>query len=316
MIKNILKIAVFFGIGVAIASCSSDAPSKTKESVNSESVDNEPFDDDADEIRDMYTVTLSNSALESVLNSIPSPLEFADELKSENIQFKKEMVAESKSSDEFIGLGNKSIVMGIYGTDLSYINIMQQNLMAAQYYGKIVGLAEDLRVDQFFNMKTIAQLKKNEGNKEELLKIIRSNYRDIHKFLEDQDRAYLSLLMLYGSWIESVHITLMSNKEQAIDLAEKLGDQKITINKLLAVISSVKDKDKAAVKALADLKALKRIYDKVDITYTYDESYLESVEEGNEVDMVDDSVKKIDISDETIALIEKTIGGIRLSLIN
>ena len=188
---------------------------------------------------------------------------------------------------------------------------MNQHILTAQYYSNIVGLAEDLRVDQFFNLSTIEKLKKNENDKEKLLTIIRSNYRDIHKFLEDQERDHLSLLMLYGSWLESLYITIGSYKEEGIDLKEMIGEQKITINKLIAALSSTRQKKEGVDNTIEDLKGLKNIYDKVAIVYEYDESYLESVEEGNEVDIVDNSNRSIQILDETIDTIEKYVSDLR-----
>lgn len=312
MIKRNLFVLLLSSFCFYIVSCGNGSNSEAgDQNANEDGLSTEDLFDDVDEIRDMYNVTLSNSALESVLKSIPSPLEFADELIDKNVKFEKEMIAPNKSSDEFIGLSSKAIVMGVYGTDLSYINIMNQNLLATQYYSNIVGLAEDLRVDQFFNLSTIEELKRNEGNKEKLLGIIRSNYRDIHKFLEDQDRDHLSLLMLYGSWLESLYITIGSHREEGIDLREMIGEQKITINKLIAALSSTREGKDDIYSAIGDLRGLKNIYDEVEIVYEYDESYLSNVEEGNEVDIIDDSTKTIHITEETISHIEAYVAELR-----
>lgn len=258
-----------------------------------------------------YTITLSQSALESVLKSIPSPLEFADDLVKLNIPFDDKKVAEVKNTDDFITEDSKAIATGIYGTDLSYINIFNEKFNALIYYKTVVSLAKDLRVEQFFNLETVEKLQENEGNSEKLLEIVRSGYKDIHAYLKKQNRSHLSTYMLYGSWLESCYITLQTHDPKSFDLKDKIGEQKITINKMRAIFSSLDKKGPTSDKILKELKELNAICGHIEISYSYDGA--ETTSKDQEIDLVETQTKKIVVDEATIANMKAKVIEIRKS---
>jgi hypothetical protein len=270
--------------------------------------------DDFDDVSEATTVSLSDQALEAVIKSIPSPLEFSDQLIVFDAKFNNQIIAQRASAEDFIGSHNKAIVMGIYGTDLSYINIFKENLTAAQYYSTVVNIAEDLRVDQFFNLETIDKLKSNEGDKDKVLEIIRSGYKDIHGYLKDQQRDEISLLMLYGSWMESLYLTLKVHNKEVIDLSDMIGDQKITIDKLLAIFKNYKS-DKKISEIIDFLISMKETYRPVSISYEYDETHTEKSDNVDEddVDLVTNEIKRISITEEDIKRISTQLAAKRNS---
>ena len=90
MIKRNLFVLLLSSFCFYMTSCGNGSNSEAgDQNANEDDLSAEDLFDDVDEIRDMYNVTLSNSALESVLKSIPSPLEFADELIDKNVVFEK-----------------------------------------------------------------------------------------------------------------------------------------------------------------------------------------------------------------------------------
>ncbi|MCI5057786.1 MAG: hypothetical protein MRY83_16845 [Flavobacteriales bacterium] len=317
--RTVRLVVLGLGLGMLTFSCGNEGDSGNTQKQKTEGAEFQGGDDefdDFDEVSESTTISLSDQALEAVIKSIPSPLEFSDKLVILNAEFNDKIIAKRASAEDFIGSHNKAIVMGIYGTDLSYINIFKENLTAAQYYSSVVNIAEDLRVDQFFNLETIDKLKSNEGNKEKVLEIIRSGYRDIHNYLKEQQRDEISLLMLYGSWLESLYLTLSVHNQQQIDLSEMIGDQKITVDKLLAIFKNYKS-DKKIQEIIAFLNTMKETYQSVSISYEYDDSYTEKADDQSEdVDLVANEIKKIEITEDDIKNIFKVLSKKRDSFFN
>lgn len=261
-----------------------------------------------------YSISLSQSALESVLRSIPSPLEFADDLVKHNIPFDEKNVAKLKNKDDLISEDDKAIATGIYGTDLSYINIFNEKFNALMYYKTVVSLAKDLRVEQFFNLATVEKLQANEGNSEKLLEIVRGGYKDIHSYLKKQNRSHLSTYMLYGSWLEAFYITLSIHDGQKFNLKENIGDQKITINKMRAIFSSLQKDNATTKRVLNELMELNKLCGAIDISYAYSGS--EATNNEKEIDLIENQIKQIKIDDATIAKMRAKVTELRNSYTN
>lgn len=250
-------------------------------------------------------VTLSDETLEEVLHSIPSPLEFSDQLKDKEAELNESLIAVAKKNDYFITEADKAIAMGVYGTDLSYINIFKETLKAAKYYSIVVDLSENLNVSQFFNLQTVRDLEENENDKEKVLGIIRSGYREIHKYLETHEKNEISLLMLYGSWVESMYITLNIHDTNHIDLSKMIGNQKITVNKLIAIFTHYNDIPKVNT-VIELLEQMKEVYEGISITYEYKET-LATQSEDKSLDLIHDQIKTIKITENQILEIKKVL---------
>ncbi len=241
---------------------------------------------------------LSDEVLEGILNSIPSPLEFSDKLKDKNVGFDKSLLINIKKSDDLVSGDEKALAMGIYGTDLSYINIYKETALSAQYYEILVKLSKDLMLDQFFNVSTIDLLKSNENNKEKLLSIIRARYKDIHEYLKNQKRDEISAMILYGSWIESFYITLRLQNGQQIDLKELVSEQKIAVNKFMAIFNSLPESS-SKNKCLSTLNQLQEVYQQVELSYIF-KNEINTEDTLSEPELNYESTKNAQVNDEVI----------------
>jgi hypothetical protein len=101
-----------------------------------------------------------------------------------------------------------------------------------------------------------------------------------------------------------------SNKE----LQEKVGEQKVILNNIVALLTFYKESDPNIASLLTDMENLKKVYDQVNITYTYKESSYEIV---NGVMVIkDNSTSTIDIKPELVQEIGSQIGTIRTKIIS
>ena len=205
--------------------------------------------------------------------------------------------------------------MGVYGTDLGYTNIYEQNQDGIKYLTSIKSLADGLNIGQFFDIETIARLAANSKNLDSLLLITTQNFNSINHYLQTQSRANLSVLLLTGGWVEAMQITcqVAAKDPKNKNLQEKIGEQKIILEQIVLLLSFYKD-DENMASLLKDLSDLKVAFDKINIIYTYKESTMKIVDGVAVIE--DNSTTTINITDKDIAAITSLTNSIRNKIIS
>jgi hypothetical protein len=205
--------------------------------------------------------------------------------------------------------------LGVYGTDLGYTNIYEQNKDGINYLSSIKSLADGLNIGQFFDIETIGRLATNSKNLDSLLLITTQNFNSINHYLQTQSRANLSVLLLTGGWVEAMQITcqVASKDAKNKELQEKIGEQKIILEQIVLLLTFYKD-DPNMASLLKDLEELKTAFDKINIVYTYKESSMEIVD--GVATIKDNSTTTINITEQDVEAIKTLTNSIRNKIIS
>lgn len=260
--------------------------------------------------------TISEEVIGDILQGIPSPLEISVLLKESGKKYNGTYLNSPDNMSKYNSNYKKALNLGIYGTDLGYTNIYEQNQDGIKYIATIKELADELNIGQFFDIETIGRLATNSKNLDSMLLITTQNFNHINHYLQTQSRANLSVLLLTGGWLEALHITCQVAEQDKAnrELQEKIGEQKIILENILLLLSFYKDQDQNMASLLTDMQELKAVFDQVNITYTYKESTFEIVD-GVMV-IKDNSSSTIDITPENITNIRNITTNIRNKIIS
>ena len=260
--------------------------------------------------------SISEGVIGDILGRIPSPLEISVLLKESGKKYNGGYLNSPESVSNYNSNYKKALNLGVYGTDLGYTNIYEQNQDGVKYMTSIKTLADGLSIGQFFDIETIGRLATNSKNLDSLLLITTQNFNSINHYLQSRNQSNLSVLFLTGGWVEALNILCEvaaanpTNKE----MQETIGEQKIILENILLLLSFYKDSDQNMASLLTDMEELKKLYDKVNITYTYSESTFEIVD-GVMV-IKDNSSSTIQITAEDIANIKALTSSIRNKIIS
>lgn len=260
--------------------------------------------------------SISEGVIGDILGRIPSPLEISVLLKESGKKYNGSYLNSPDNISKYNSNYKKALNLGVYGTDLGYTNIYEQNQDGVKYMSSIKNLADGLSIGQFFDIETIGRLATNSKNLDSLLLITTQNFNSINHYLQTQNRSNLSVLFLTGGWVEALNILCEvaaanpTNKE----LQETIGEQKIILENINLLLSFYKESDQNMAALLKDMEELKKLYDKVNITYTYSESTFEIVD-GVMV-IKDNSSSSIQITPDDIANIKALISSIRNKIIS
>ncbi len=252
----------------------------------------------------------------SILESIPAPLEISVLLKESGKKYNGSILNSPDNTSKYNSNYKRALNLGIYGTDLGYTNIYEQNQDGLKYMGSIKELADGLNIGQFFEIETIGRLATNSKNLDSLLLITTQNFNSINSYLQTQSRSNLSVLLLTGGWLEALHVLCVVAKAhpENKDLQATIGEQKIILENIMLLLSFYKESDPNMASLLADMEELKKTFDKVSITYTYKESTFEIVD-GVMV-IKDNSTSTIDITTTDVQNISSITQTIRTKIIS
>ncbi|ELR70401.1 hypothetical protein C900_03755 [Fulvivirga imtechensis AK7] len=259
---------------------------------------------------------ISAEVISSIIQQIPSPLEISVLLKESGTKYDRTLLNSPSNLSKYNSNYRKALNLGIYGTDLGYTNIYEQNQDGLDYMAAIKELANGLNIGQFFDIETIGRLATNSKNLDSLLLITTQNFNNINYYLQEQNRANLSVLLLTGGWMEAMHITCQvsakdpGNKE----LQEKIGEQKIILENIVLLVSFYQEVDPNMALLLEDMKRLQKEYESIEIITTYKESTFEIVD-GVMV-IKDNSSSEIRITKENIDNIKDIVASIRKKVIS
>lgn len=300
-----MKRLSFVILGCMLLACNSDKrPSEEAylASVDTTATENKPV--------------ISEEVMGDIIQQVPSPLEISVLIKESGSNYDSKYLNPAENSSQYSSNFKQALNLGIYGTDLGYTNIYEQNQDALFYLSSIKDLAEDLSIGQFFDFNTIKRLATNSTNLDSLLLITTQNFNNINAYLQNANRENLSVLILTGGWLEALHISnqVLAKNPDSKALQERIGEQKIILENILLLLSYYKGKDPHITDLIKDMNRLQKEFEKVDISYTYAESTFEEV---NGVLMIkDNSTSTITISDQTLAEINKVTQSIRKKIIS
>lgn len=268
---------------------------------------------DAEEM-DLPSISAEN--IESILSSIPHPVELSSHIQETGIEYSKDYLNEVDNYENYNSSYKKALNFGIYGTDLGYTNLYTQIQDGLSYLNVVGKLADDLNLGQFFDFETLKRLNDSGNNLDSLLMITNQNFDKINNYFIERNNASLSTLILTGGWIESLHITnqVLKTRKGNKELRERIGEQKIVLDNIVLVLSIYSEHDEQIAGLLDDIKRLEHAYENVHISYKYEESTSKVVDGVLEIEST--STSQVEITDEDIAKITEVVEDIRNKIIS
>lgn len=210
-----------------------------------------------------------NTAINGKMFSIPSPIQMATLIKSKVGVFNENMLTNPENVSSFTTNFKRAINMGVYGADLGYATIYENNTKAISYLSSIEKLSDELGIAGAFNQSLLERFIENGNNPDSMLTIMSEGYREGDKFLKDNEQHDVATLILTGGWIEGLFFACTSyetSEDQAI--ADRIGEQKTGLKTIIELLSDY-NTDEFYSSLIADLKDLLLDFNKIKFNYTY-----------------------------------------------
>lgn len=259
------------------------------------------------------SVDFPREKLYEIIQQIPSPLEISNLIMESGANYNEYLLNDVDNSNDYTNKYTQAVNLGVYGTDLGYINIYSKYAASMIYMSSVRDLSDELRIGQFFDFNTISRLAANSENIDSILYISTAGFDYMSSYLRKQERDDVSVLMIIGGWIEAIYIiTQVTRRYPTKKLIERIGEQKILLEDLLLIIS-LYEHDNYFKRIYEDFKILQSNFEDVKIEYIVGEREMIEVDGMLVVQDKNESIVRLD--DKTLISITKTIEQIRTFLV-
>ena len=253
-------------------------------------------------------------AIGRIIESFSSSIEMAAVIKDLDVPFSKKNIVPSKVSDSYDSNFKKALGLGMYSSDLGYLNVYGQINSIIEYLTVIKRLSKSLDIDRFFDFQTLKELTANNENLDSLMFLSVSSYNNMSAHLRKSKRSDLSVLMVTGVWIEGIYLACEVNKLKASPkLRDRIGEQKEILGQLYYVLKYF-EKRPYFPELIVEFEKLKEAYSSVRIIVEKGETTVDTLEDGT-ILINPGEHTTIEMTDEQLDEISETIIKIRNKLI-
>ena len=214
---------------------------------------------------DQSDVKVSKEAIDQLIQSFPSPIETSIIIQKAGNEFSSELLIPTKKLDRFVSSYDKAMAMGAFGGDMGYINIYGKSFVAIDYLAAIRLLSVDLEIDRFFNFEDMVRMAKSASNIDSLQQMSTESFNNMEKYLREKGRDELSVLIVYGTFLEGSYIISYIAKDNlSEEMKNRVAEQKESIEKINEILISASS-DKYFANLVRQMKPLQALYKKINI---------------------------------------------------
>jgi len=253
--KVLILLSIFFAFG--IAGCNSGTK-KGEENTNQEDEFVTAIDDQTQE---------RFQTAKRIFYSLPSPIETANILQKAGATYDESLLNPIENQSGYITNLSMALNLGIYSTDLSYASLFDQTQVTLNYIEVAKKLADGLNILDAINETTIQRLEDNINNREIIIDIISETLLNSSSYLKEKGLESTATIILVGGWVEGLHIATRLVGDASIKdnkIVERIVDQKLSVDFIINLLQEATE-DPDAAKVLADIKDLKKTFDKIEI---------------------------------------------------
>ena len=239
-----------------------------------------------DSVKNGKPLQISEEVMENMIQNISSPVEIASLIRSTGMPFSQKYICKPDDIGKYDSNFKRAVGLGILGADLGYLNMYNKTGSVLGNLSTIKGVADELKIGQFFDFSTLKRLSVNNENLDSLIFISTQSFNNMDSYLRESDRTSISALIVTGLWIEGLYIATQVVKEN-----------KMIINDLLIILRNYKA-DPNFASLIADIEAVKEKYNDIKITYIKGEP--ESVEKDGMLVIVQNETSNVEMTDQQL----------------
>jgi len=252
--------------------------------------------------------------VQDIFYSVPSPMEMASLLKKAGAEYDMSLLNDVKKVNDYTTSRSQALNLGIYGANLSYASIFNQNQESIIYLSCTKKLAEKLGVTKAFDDETIERMEANIENRDSLLNIVSETYYMLDAYLKENDRDHISAMVIAAGWVEGLYMaTSIAKKSETPDekLLQRIAEQKISLQNLVELVEAYNTTGQLD-EIQADLEKINNAYSQVSL-----EKSKATMSEGEDgVAIIGGGSKNPGMSSETLQNITKVVSEIRSNYVS
>ena len=195
-----------------------------------------------------------------IFYNIFTPSDMSNLINGYSSFYKTGLVNALNNTQKYTQSTSRALNIGVYGADLNYLWVFEQNQQAAQYVSAIQKLADQMGIPSNYVAQIAEKGEFYSSNVDSLKSIARTAYKDLTDYLNDCGRGNSAALVLLGGWIESLYIAINMYNQPDAKMISRIATQKFSLNIIINLLQNQQN-DIDVASYLVMLRKLRKDFD-------------------------------------------------------
>jgi hypothetical protein len=250
-------LPIAFGLGLfLITGCGETADDHSGHDHGDHTQSGEEMDSDG------MAVTTRQSTLTKIFHAAPSPMETASLIKRSGAHFHADALNGADQYDNYTTSDKQAINLGIYGADLSYATIFEENSTSLDYLSSIKSLSQALGVSDVLSDDVMSEVEENRNDRDVLIDIVSNTFYDLNERLKFNGQEDLAGLVVASGWVEGMYLATRHLDAAPEELKQRIAEQKLVLADVMGLCGSY-DQTPALANLLASMLSIETAYEGV-----------------------------------------------------
>ena len=252
--QRIQALPVLFGLGAFLATgCGGSQDEHAGHDHGTETEVVEGMDADG------MAVTSRQNTLTKIFHAAPSPMETASLIKRSGASFHGDALNGADRASEYTTSDAQAINLGIYGADLSYATIFEENATSLEYLAAIKSLSAELGVDDVLSGEVMDEVEANRNDRDMLIDIVSDTFYELNERLKFNGQEDLAGLVVAAGWVEGMYLATRHLDEAPDELKTRIAEQKLVLDDVMRLCKSYEQTEPLAA-LLTSMEAIEAAY--------------------------------------------------------
>jgi hypothetical protein len=169
--------------------------------------------------------------------SMPTPLELQSMIEASGGHFREDLLHDPQTSSQYSTKEQEAFALGVFGTDMSYATVFDQQQDALLYMAAAQRVAKKMGIRDPFGSGLMERAKNNSTRKDSMLLIVSEIYWELNSQLQEENRNQIGLIVLAAGWVEGVYLgsQIMMEGRPNKEMEQLLMDQRFIASQLDAL---------------------------------------------------------------------------------
>jgi hypothetical protein len=222
-------------------------------------------------------------SVKEIFNTFPTPVETAKSISEAHLKFNQKILNSVNNVPYYETSKSLALNLGVYCADLSYASFYEQNQLVSSYLTAIKTISDNLGIIQTIDKEDILKIEDNITNQDTLRILIEEVFLSSGKYLNENKRPEMAILVQVGAWIEGMYIAMqLATQSVKInkDLVDRVAGQRASIDIIVKTLSNYSDYS-VINDVYLDMLKLQKIYKKTKVSNNTTLSKIESEDKSN-----------------------------------